>query len=80
MAGITLVIAEEQLAAWIAASTEVATAGQSRLIDYSGRRYDLRQADAAEIRQQIQFWDSKVNALTAAESGGRRRVRYVVPE
>lgn len=79
MAGITLTQAETQLAAWIAASSAVAT-GQEYEIDTGNGRRRLKRADAAEIRQQIIFWDAKVKELTPVGSGGRQRIRYMVPE
>ncbi|TAK50246.1 MAG: hypothetical protein EPO23_03305 [Xanthobacteraceae bacterium] len=79
MAGITLAQAEAQLATWIAAATAVASSQQYDIDTGNGRR-SLRRADAAEIRQMIEFWDARVKQLTPAAAGGRRRVRYVVPE
>jgi len=76
MAGITLAQAEAQLTLWLAASTAVA-ASQSYEIDTGNGRRRLTRADAAEIRQQIEFWDAQVKQLTPGESG--RRVRYMVP-
>jgi hypothetical protein len=72
MAGITLAQAETQLAAWLAASSAVAT-GQS----YSIAGRSLSRVDAGEIRDQITYWDGKVRSLTASASG-RRRTRYAV--
>ncbi len=74
MAGITLVQAQAQLDAWLAASSAVA-GGQS----YSIAGRSLSRVDAAEIRQQITYWNGMVSRLTASASGRRRRTRYVVP-
>lgn len=74
MAGITLAQAEAQLAAWLAASSAVA-AGQS----YSIKDRSLSRVDAAEIRQQIDYWQGWVNTLTRRATG-RRRTRYAVNE
>ncbi|WP_291854847.1 DUF6148 family protein [Bradyrhizobium sp.] len=74
--GITLAQAQAQLAAWLAASSAVAT-GQEYEIDTGAGRRRLKRADASEIRHQIDYWQAKVSALTV---GGRRRVRYVVPQ
>ncbi|TCS37476.1 hypothetical protein EDC30_104280 [Paucimonas lemoignei] len=76
MAGITLQQAQAQLDAWMAASTAVAT-GQ----EYSIGTRKLRRADAAEIRQQIIFWQRQVAQLGATSRGGPRgmRVSYGVP-
>ncbi len=70
MAGITLIQAEAQLTAWLAASTAVA-AGQSYAI--AGR--SLTRANAAEIRENIKFWNGMVKDL---DSGGRQ-VRGITP-
>lgn len=74
MAGITLAQAEAQLALWLAASSAVAS-GQS----YSINNRSLSRVDAAEIRQQLDYWDGKVKAMSRSASG-YRRTRYVVPE
>ena len=79
MAGITLAQAQAQLDTWIAASTAVAGGQEYRIDSGLGGRM-LKRADAAEIRQQIQFWDAQVKTLTPAAAGGMRRTRYVVPE
>lgn len=69
MAGITLEQAETQLAQWLAASTAVAS---SQSYEISGRK--LTRADAATIRDNIDYWERKVQKLT----GGRRGPRYGV--
>lgn len=71
MAGITLQQAQAQLDLWLAASTAVAT-GQ----EYAIGTRKLRRTDAAEIRQQIVFWERKV-----AQMSGRQgmRISYGVP-
>ncbi|WP_262048647.1 DUF6148 family protein [Bradyrhizobium sp. Bra78] len=79
MAGITLEQAQAQLAKWIEASTAVA-ASQSYEIETGNGRRKLQRADAAEIRQMIEFWDAQVKTLTPSAAGGRRRTRYIVPE
>lgn len=68
MAAITLAQADAQLAAWLDASTKVAQ-GQS----YSIGTRSLTRADAKEIREQITFWEGKVNQLTSGASGIRTR-------
>jgi hypothetical protein len=72
MAGITLAEAEAQLAAWLAASTAVAS-NQSYTI--GGRT--LTRANADSIQRQVEYWDSKVKALSTAATRGPR-TRYVV--
>ncbi len=58
MAGITLAQATAKLAEWLAADTAVAT-GQSYTI--AGR--SLSRANAREIRENIDYWDAKVQDL-----------------
>ena len=70
MAGITLAQAEAQLATWLAASTAVAN-GQSFMI--SGKT--VTNANAAEIRNSVEFWDAKVQRLTR----GGRQIKGVTP-
>lgn len=70
MAGITLAQATAQLQAWLEADAAVA-----RNQAYTVANRSMTRADAAEIRQNIDYWQSKVNELTAS-SGGGRRVRY----
>ena len=79
MAGITLLQAQAQLDAWLAASIAV-TSNQRYEIESGGGRRMLQRADAGEICQQIMFWESRVKALTPPNAGGRRRTRYLVPE
>lgn len=76
MSGITLEQAQSNLTSWLAASAAVASAQEYEIDTGSGRR-KLRRADAAEIRQQINFWDAKVKQLTPS---ARRRISYVVPK
>jgi hypothetical protein len=69
MAGLTLDQAEAKLAEWMAADTELQN-GQTVKF---GERF-LTRADAAEVRQNIDYWQQKCQALTAASSGlGRSR-------
>lgn len=59
LAGITLVQAEAKLTEWLAADTAV-TSGQSYTI--GGRQ--LTRANVAEIRNNIDYWDAKVQNLS----------------
>ena len=79
MAGITLEHAEAQLAAWLLASLNVAQS-QSYEIDTGNGRRKLQRADAAEIRQQIKYWQTQVNTLTPNSAGGRRGPTYMIPD
>jgi hypothetical protein len=72
MAGITLAVAEAQLAAWLAADEAVAK-GQA----YSVGGRSVTRADAAAITEKINFWDRKVQQLQGNSSGGAR-VRHGV--
>ncbi|MEX0852625.1 MAG: DUF6148 family protein [Bauldia sp.] len=68
MAGITLAQAEAKLTLWMAANDAVAS-GQ----EYAIGSRSLKRTDAAEIREQIQFWDGKVKELSRGSTGMRIR-------
>jgi len=72
MPAIALSEAQDQLTTWLAASKAVAS-GQS----YSIAGRSLSRVNATEIRQQIDYWESKVNQILRASSG-RSRTRYGV--
>jgi hypothetical protein len=76
MAGITL--EQAQLAAWLNASSAVA-GNQSYSIDTGNGQRTLTRANAAEILEQITFWNNMVIKLTKQQ---RRKPRtlYVVSE
>lgn len=76
MAGITLAQAEAKLTLWMDAEEKVA-AGQSFTIEVDGTRRELRRADLSEIRRTIDYWNSKVVALSRRASG-RSNSRYLV--
>ncbi len=71
MSAITLTQAQSQLDGWLAASTAVQS-GQS----YSIAGRELRRTDAAEIRNQIDYWNGWVQRLTIRQSG-RTRARTI---
>lgn len=71
MSAFTLLQAQTQLNAWIAADSAVAT-GQS--YEIAGRR--LVRANAAEITDKINFWAAKVTDITNA-GAGRSRSRSI---
>lgn len=75
MAGITLAQATERLEAWLAADLAVSS-GQ----EYSIGNRRLKRADVAEIRNQIDYWERKVNQLADGGRSGAARVRYVAVE
>lgn len=68
MAGITLAQAEAKLTLWMAAEEKVA-ASQSYSIEVDGSRRELRRADLAEIRKNIDYWNAKVIAASRRASG-----------
>lgn len=79
MSGITLAQAQAQLDAWLAASLAV-TQGQSYEIDTGSGRRSLTRVNAEHIDRMITYWRSEVQRLTPVGAGGRRRIRYIVPE
>lgn len=70
MAGLTLAQAQARLDAWLAADDAVANS-QSYTIE--GR--SLTRADARTIRENIDYWEAKVQSL----SRGGLRVRGLTP-
>ncbi len=75
MAGITMETAQKHLDIWLEAETAVAT-GQSYVI---GSR-TLTRANLTEIRNTIDYWNSKIAAMeNLRKTGGRSKVKRVVP-
>lgn len=72
--GITLEQAQEHLEMWLEAEMEVTTSQSYQL----GSR-SLTRANLSEIRETIDYWQKKVDALLAAQKGGRNKVRRGVP-
>lgn len=68
MAGITLAQAELHLSSWLAADTAVA---QGQAYTINGR--SLTRADAAEIRENIEYWNNMVQRLNRSNGGIRVR-------
>lgn len=71
---IDLTTAQTHLDAWVAADLAVSK-GQAYTI---GNR-SLTKADAATIREQIEWWQSKVNILTAQGAAGVNDYAYANP-
>jgi len=71
MAGITLKQAEQHLKIWLTAEQEIATSQSYKI----GTR-NLTRADLKEVRNEIVFWENKVNQLSRK---GRNRVYRAVP-
>jgi hypothetical protein len=70
LAAITLLQAQAQLDAWLAASLAVA---QAQSYEIAGRK--LTRADAQQINQQIKYWSSQVATLQAAATGSNSSSR-----
>ena len=66
----TLAEAQQHLQAWLDADLALATSKEYR----AGTRM-LTRADAAEVKERIQYWTRQVKRL----SGASRRCRRVVP-
>lgn len=71
MAGMTLKQAQKHLDIWLAAELEIATSQSYKI----GTR-TLTRADLKEVRNQIKFWEDKVDHLSRK---GRNRVYRAVP-
>ena len=79
MAAISLLDAQAQLAAYLAASTAIA-AGQSYTIATGAGNTSLTRANLSEVLQMIKFWRTEVDRLARETSeGGGIRVRAVTP-
>lgn len=74
--GITVAEAKTALAAWLTADAALASGAQSTRISTGGTERQLTRADAAEIRRNIEFWDTKVRQLAG---GNTIRVYGVIP-
>ena len=72
MAGITQSIAEAKLSLWLEAEAALA-ASQSYTIDVEGNTRSLTRANLAEVRQQIEFWESRCAAFSST------KVTYFTP-
>lgn len=74
--GITLAQAKTSLAAWMTADAALASGAQSTRISTGGTDRQLTRTDAAEIRKNIEYWDTKVRQLAG---GNTIRVFGVIP-
>lgn len=72
MAGITLEQAQARLNDWLEADAAVA-----RNQSYTIGTRTLTRANAYQIRENIDYWQKKVEAISARGAGGRRP-RYIV--
>jgi hypothetical protein len=73
MTGLTLALAQERLAGWLAADAGLQD-GQT--VKYNDQL--LTRADAAEVRNNIDYWQRKCQELASSEKG-RGRSRTVSP-
>lgn len=69
MAGITLAEADAKLATWLAADDAVATGQAYDLPGPAGRQ--VTRADAKTIRENIDYWEAKVQKLSSTRTGIR---------
>lgn len=69
MAGITLAQAETALAAWLAADQALAGGAQSVRVNTGGIDRQVTAADAAEIRNNIDYWNGWCVRLSPRENG-----------
>jgi len=75
MGAITLEKAQERYNMWLDAEAAVAT-GQAYTV--GGR--SLTRANLYQIREQLKYWENKVNELEVIKKrGSRRRVTSIVP-
>lgn len=81
MAGITLAQAQAQLDAWLAASLKIAQSQSYTIQTADGAVRTLSRANAQYVTQQIDYWRTKVEALTpvSAENRHGRRTRQIAP-
>ena len=71
MPAISLVTAESKLALWLDAEAQLAL-GQA--VSFEGRT--LTRASLAEVRQQISYWEERVNR--ASRGAGRTSIQRVI--
>lgn len=72
MSGITLQEAQRHLAIWLEAEREIAISQNYRI----GTR-TLTRADLGQVREQVKFWEKKVQQLDNRK--GRNRIYRCVP-
>lgn len=72
---ITLEYATKMLDAWLEAEYALATGGAEYEIWLGGTRRRLTRVDSEQIRKNIVYWQSKVDALGSNKS----RVSYISP-
>jgi hypothetical protein len=69
VAGISLSQAETALAAWLAADAALAGGAQSVRINTGGTDRQVTAADAAEIRNNIEYWNNWCVRLSPRSNG-----------
>lgn len=75
MAGIDLATAQAKLAMWLTAEDKLANSQSYQVGDRTVTRADLK-----EIRETIDYWESKVRRLSRSSKGGMKMLRIVVVE
>lgn len=75
--GVTLEQARTNLAAWIACDLKVATDGQALMIEGDGTSTTYTRANAAWLKERIDYWRGMVRTIEAAQAnnGKRRGIR-----
>jgi len=76
MAGIDLATATANLNAWVSADLALAGGVQEYTFDVGGARRTVRRADAAEVRNNVDYWNRWVQRLSR---GNGLNVREVIP-
>lgn len=78
---VTLEYARRMLLRWMEAEEAVAT-GQSYTIDVGGSVRTLTRVNAAEIRERIEYWETRVAELEAGQESRRGRINIgrIIPE
>lgn len=74
MAGITLLQAETKLALYLSLDEQLGINAEVTIGEKTYKRHQLK-----DIRESISYWNSWVNKLTPASSGGSVRVRQGIP-
>ena len=70
MTDLTLEEAKNQLKHWLDASIAVSKSQSYRIESGRGGARQLTMVDASEIREQLDFWQKKVDYFTKIDSGG----------
>lgn len=80
MAGITLAQAETNLALWLSADQALAGGAQAYTLDIGGSRRQVTKADAAEIRNNIEYWNNWCQSLDPVGRGAGLPIMGIIPK